>query len=309
MNRPVIAVTPPAINRFSALKNEALEMFPNVVFNETGNYFQEDGLIEFLKDADAALIGRDPVSEKVLSALPGLKIISKYGVGLDNIDQFALKRHGAKLGFTPGVNKISVAELTLCFMLGLCRNVFKSGFALKQKRWEKDGGRQLKGKTVGIIGCGNIGKEVTRLLQPFSCRILVRDLLDMSEFCLEYGAESSEFDELIRQSDLVSLHLPLTDKTESLMDGEVFLRMKPGAFLINTSRGEIVNEQDLKTALLKGTLAGAALDVFSQEPPEDYELLDCPNLMATPHIGGNAKEAVEAMAREALRHIAEFFGK
>lgn len=266
-------------------------------------------MAEFINEAEAAVVGRDPVSENVLKALPNLKILSKYGVGLENIDQEALKKRGVKLGFTPGVNRTSVAELTLCFMLGLFHNVFKSSFALKNKKWEKDGGCQLNGKTAGIIGCGNIGKEVVRLLQPFGCKILVRDILDMSEFCSKHGAEEAGFEELISQSDIVSLHVPLTPDTRDLIDMKVLQCMKPGSFLVNTSRGEIVRERDLKEALTDGAIAGAALDVFTQEPPEDPELLDCPNLMATPHIGGNAVEAVEGMFKEAVRHIAEFFGK
>ena len=306
---PRIAVTPPAIHRFPALKNDLLKRFPDTVFNQTGNYFQERELVEFINEAEAVVVGRDPVSENVLKALPNLRMVSKYGVGLDNIDQEALKKRGVKLGFTPGVNRTSVAELTLCFMLGLFHNVFKSGFALKRKIWEKDGGCQLNGKIAGIIGCGNIGKEVVRLLQPFGCKVLVRDILDMSEFCFEHGAEEAGFEELISQSDIVSLHVPLTADTRNLINMKVLRRMKPGAFLVNTSRGEIVKEQDLKAALMDGAIAGAALDVFAQEPPEDPELLDCPNLMVTPHIGGNAVEAVQGMFQEAVGHIVAFFGK
>ena len=302
-----IAVTPPAICKSSAFRTELLEIFPNSVFNETGHYFQQEQLIEFLHDADAALIGRDPINEIVLSALPNLKMVSKYGVGLDNIDQDAMKRHGAVLGFTAGVNKLSAAELTIGFMLGLCRNIFKSGFALKQKKWEKDGGHQLSGKTIGIIGCGNIGREVVRLLRPFACRILVRDILDLSEYCMAQDAEETGFDDLIRQADIVSLHVPLTETTRHMIGPQVFQNMKTSAFLINTSRGEIVREKDLKKALQDGGIAGAALDVFSQEPPEDHELLDCPNLMVTPHIGGNSVEAAAAMAQSAVGHLVEFF--
>lgn len=304
-----IAVTPPAFCKSSSFKKELLEIFPNAVFNETGRYFKQDRLIEFLSGADAVLIGRDPISEIVLNALPNLKMVSKYGVGLDNIDQDAMRRRGTVLGFTAGVNKLSVAELTVGFMLGLCHNVFRSGFALKQKSWEKDGGWQLSRKTVGIIGCGNIGREVVRLLRPFECRILVRDILDLSGYCRDHGVEETGFEDLIRQADIVSLHVPLTELTGNMIGAQVLQNMKTNSFLVNTSRGEIVREDDLKNALLDGSIAGAALDVFSQEPPENHELLDCPNLMVTPHIGGSSAEAAAAMAKSAVDHLVEFFRK
>jgi D-3-phosphoglycerate dehydrogenase len=302
-----IGITPPAICKLKSFRENLLKTFPNAVFNDTGKYFSEEQLIDFLNDADGVLIGRDPLTDNVLALLPNLKIISKYGVGLDNIDQEAIKRHGKVLGFTAGVNKLSVAELALGFMIGLCHNIFKSGFALKNNSWEKDGGHQLSGKTVGIIGCGNVGKELVRLLAPFECRILVRDILDISDYCSSHGVEKTSFGELIRQADIISLHVPLTELTRNMIGAKIFQNMKASSFLINTSRGDIVNEMDLKQALLKGSIAGAALDVFSVEPPEDYELLDCKNLMVTPHIGGNSIEAVEAMANSAVEHLVNYF--
>ncbi|MGV7221815.1 MAG: phosphoglycerate dehydrogenase [Nitrospinales bacterium] len=302
-----IGITPPAICKIKSFRENLLTTFPNAVFNETGKYFTEEDLIEFLKDADGVLIGRDPLTDKVLTSLPNLKIISKYGVGLDNIDQEAIKLHGRILGFTPGVNKHSVAELALGFMISLCHNIFKSGFALKNRKWEKDGGHQLSGKTVGIIGCGNVGKELIRLLRPFECRVLVRDILDLSEYCSSHGAEETSFEELITRSDIISLHVPLTKLTRNMIDGKILQNMKTSSFLINTSRGDIVNEVDLKQALMNDSIAGAALDVFSIEPPEDQDLLECENLMVTPHIGGNTVEAVTAMGNSALEHLVNFF--
>lgn len=258
-------------------------------------------------DAEGAIVGRDPVNENVLQALPNLKIIAKYGVGLENIDQEALGRHNVKLGWTPGVNRLSVAELTLSFMIGLCHNVFSGGFALKHNDWRKDGGFQLTGKTVGLLGCGHVGSEVARLTAPFKCRVLVRDVVDKSEFCRRLGAVQTGFDEMVERADVLSLHVPLTDATVNLIDKRVMRRMKPTAFLINTSRGEVVDEAALKTSLMNGVIAGAALDVFSQEPPEDSEFLALPNLMTTPHIGGNTLEAASAMGRSATSHLKNFF--
>ena len=306
---PRVAVTPPPICNSSTLRDELSALFPQPLFNDTGRYLTEDELIRFAGEADALLVGRDAITDKVLSALPQLKIIAKYGVGLDTIDQDALKRHSVELGWTAGVNRRSVAELTLSFMLGLCHNVFRSGSALKEGQWVKDGGHLLQGKTVGIVGCGNIGKEVIHLLQPFGCVVWVRDILDRSKFCKETGALEKSLEEVLAGADITSMHVPLTEETRHMIDSTSLGRMQSTAFLINTSRGDVVDQAALKEALLKETIAGAALDVFSQEPPEDEELLACPQLMVTPHIGGNAVEAVEAMARAAFQHLKEYFGR
>jgi phosphoglycerate dehydrogenase-like enzyme len=306
---PRVAVTPPPICNSSTLRDELTALFPQSTFNDTGRYLAEDELIRFAGDADALLVGRDGITDKVLSALPQLKIIAKYGVGLDTIDQDALKRHSVELGWTAGVNRRSVAELTLSFMLGLCHNVFKGGWFLKQGQWVKDGGHLLQGKTVGIVGCGNIGQEVVRLLQPFGCVVWVRDILDRSEFCEESGALEKSLEEVLERANIISLHVPLTEDTRNMINATSIANMQSTAFLVNTSRGDVVDQVALKEALLKETIAGAALDVFSQEPPEDMELLACPQLMVTPHIGGNAIEAVEAMARAAFQHLEIYFNK
>jgi phosphoglycerate dehydrogenase-like enzyme len=306
---PWVAVTPPPICNSSTLRNELSNLFPQSLFNDTGRYLTEDELIRFTGEADALLVGRDRITDKVLSALPQLKIIAKYGVGLDNIDQEALKRHSVKLGWTAGVNRRSVAELTLSFMLGLCHNVFQSGWALKQGKWVKEGGRLLQGKTVGIVGCGNIGKEVVRLLKPFECRVWIHDILDRSDFCKETGAFEKSLAEVLAGGDIISMHVPLTEETRHMICSTTLSQMQPTTFLINTSRGDVVDQAALKEALMKETIVGAALDVFAQEPPEDMELLAHPHLMVTPHIGGNAFEAVEAMARAAFQHLKVYFSK
>lgn len=306
---PRIVVTPPPICQSENFRNEITGLFKNTVFNDKGRYLDRNELVEFCQEADGLLLGRDILDEKILQELPHLKIVSKYGVGLDNLDEKALEKHHVALGWTPGLNRRSVAELTLSFMLGLCHNVFRGGFALKENRWVKDGGHQLMGKTVGVIGCGHIGREVIQLLKPFECRLWVRDIEDRSDFCRATGAEQKSFEEVIQGADILSLHVPLTDETRFMINAQVLSEMKPSSFLINTSRGEVVEPEALKSALLGGRLAGAALDVFTQEPLEDKQLLACPQLMVTPHIGGNAREAIESMARSAIDHLAQFFNR
>jgi D-3-phosphoglycerate dehydrogenase len=192
-------------------------------------------------------------------------------------------------------------------MLGLCRNVFSSGYSLKQSDWDKNGGQQLTERTVGIIGCGFTGSEVIRLLQPFQCTLLVNDIEDKSELCKKLNATETSLEDVISRSDLISLHVPLTSLTEKMVNADFLRRMQPTSFLINTSRGNVVDQQALKAALKKNELAGAALDVFAEEPPSDKEFLSLPSLMVTPHIAGNAREAVEAMGLSAIAHLISFF--
>ena len=302
-----VVVTSISFSKSTVLKKSLLKIFPNSIFNETNQRLSGEKLIQFINDADAAIVGIETIDDSLLKHTPSLKIISKYGVGLDNIDQKSLKNRNITQGWTGGVNQRSVSELTLGFMLGLCRNLFTAGFKLKNSVWDKDGGHQLSGKTVGIIGCGHIGSDVVRLLSPFSCNILVNDIVSKEDFCLEQGISEVSLNEVVKKSDIISLHVPLTELTRQMVNESFFQRMRSTAFLVNTCRGEVVNQGSLKNALSKKVIAGAALDVFIEEPPTDVEFLSLPNLMVTPHIGGNSKEAVEAMGRSAINHLVAFF--
>ena len=304
---PRVAVTPPAFCKSQSLKTELLGHFPNAVFNEKDRYLSGSDLVHFLTNADAALIGRDPINTELIRSLPKLRMISKYGVGLDNLDPEALSRARIELRVTSGTNRRSVAELALGFMIGLCHNMSSGSEELKSGSWRREGGQELTGKSIGIIGCGNVGQELVRLLQPFQCKIWVRDIADRSGFCREFGAVETGFDEIIEEADIITLHVPLTENTENLIDKSVLAKMKPSAFLVNTSRGRVVHQGDLHQALVSGEIAGAGLDVFWEEPPVETEFLQLPNLMVTPHIGGNSREAVEAMGRAAIQNLVEYF--
>ncbi|MBT3183984.1 MAG: phosphoglycerate dehydrogenase [Nitrospina sp.] len=304
---PKIAVTPPSFCKSQLLKTELLGHFPNAVFNEKDGYLSGSELVDFLMDADAALIGRDPINAELIRSLPKLRMIAKYGVGLDNLDQEALIRAGVELRVTSGTNRRSVAELALGFMIGLCHNMSSGSEQLKSGNWHRDGGQELSGKSIGVIGCGNVGQELIRLLQPFQCRVWVRDIADRSEFCRDFGAVETGLDEIIEEVDILTLHVPLTENTENLIDKSVLKKMKSSAFLVNTSRGRVVHQGDLHHALVAGEIAGAGLDVFWEEPPTESEFLRLPNLMVTPHIGGNAREAVLAMGRAAIHNLVEYF--
>jgi D-3-phosphoglycerate dehydrogenase len=174
--------------------------------------------------------------------------------------------------------------------------------------WNKNGGFQLTGKTIGIIGVGNIGKELIEILKPFNCNFLLNDVLDIT--ILNYkNVLIVEKNRIYNEADFISIHTPLTKETENLINLEVLTKMKSTSFLINTARGGIVNEKDLKYALKNGFIAGAALDVYDIEPPNDLELLNLPNLICTPHTGGNAQEAVLAMGLSAIHHLIEYKSK
>lgn len=302
-----IAVTSPSFSRNDTLCAELRDAFPNVRLRTDDSRFTRTQLRDYLYGAQGAIIGLETIDDALLSELPSLKIVAKYGVGLDTIDQQACRTHKVAIGWTGGVNALSVAEMTLCFMLGSCRNIFKTSTQLRQGTWDKRGGRQLSGKIVGIVGVGHIGKELIRLLQPFGCRILANDIADVGQFCRTHDVELADKDTLFRCADIVSLHVPLTSETKHLVNMSVLSTMKKSAFLINTSRGEVVDQEALKAALLGGKIGGAALDVFETEPPDDLDFLGLPQLIATPHIGGNAEEAVLSMGRSAIQHLKAYF--
>ena len=264
-------------------------------------------LIEYIKDADAIIVGLEPIDKEVLEQCPNLKIVSKYGVGLNNIDLEACKKRDITIGWTGGVNKLSVAEMTLGYMLMLCRNLFITSNELKNGIWNKSGGFQLSGKKVGIIGVGHIGKEVIRLLKPFNCEILVNDIINQEEYYKENNLKEVSKEEIFKTCDIVTIHTPFDSTTDNLINKKVFETMKNSSFIINSARGGIINEDDLKYALQNNLIAGAAIDAYVEEPPTDKELLSLANLICTPHIGGNSREAVEAMGLSAINHLKEFY--
>jgi phosphoglycerate dehydrogenase-like enzyme len=303
-----IKVSTVAFSTNKLLVDELKKYFHDVIVNEKGVRISEQELVSFYKDADGIIVGLEKITPEILDQLPNLKIIAKYGVGLDNIDIEACNKRNIKIGWTGGVNKRSVAEMALGFMLALSRNLYVTSNQLKSGTWNKNGGIQLTGKTIGIIGVGNIGKELIEILSPFNCNILINDLTEINDF-EKKNINQVDKNIIFTDSDFISIHTPLNNETLNLFNLDVFTKMKDSAFLINTARGGIVNEQDLKFALSNGIIAGAALDVYEIEPPIDMELLKLPNLICTPHTGGNANEAVVAMGMSAIEHLIQYFKK
>ncbi len=298
-----IAVTSPSFSKHPELIKYINGVFSQVKLNTEGIRFSKEELINFLKDADAAIIGLDQVDDEVLLALPNLRMIAKYGVGLDNIDLEACKERGVEIGWTGGVNKLSVAEMVIGNSISLLRNIYVSSNQLSNGDWIKNGGQQLSNKVVGIIGVGHIGKEVIRLLKPFNCRILVNDVVSQDDFYFKENVTEASKDEIYKNADVITIHTPFTSGTKNLINKETLSLMKPTAIVINTARGGIVDEKSLAEALVNHKIGGASIDVYEEEPAKNKALLSIPNLICTPHIGGNSYEAVLAMGMSAINSI------
>lgn len=295
-----VAVAARSFNRNPRLRTELKAKYPDATFSESSEVLDGDQLIAFLRGHDGVIVGLERIDERVLSSVPELRVISKYGVGLDGLDIDAIARRGLKLAWTGGVNRRSVAELTLAFAIALFHRVPEGDLALRRGEWNKVVGRQLTGKTIGIVGCGFVGQDLVRLLMPFECRILVHDIRDYPEFFAAHGVTATGLDALLASADLVTLHVPLDGSTKGMIGAAQLAKMPRGAFLINAARGGLVDENALADALERGHLAGAACDVFEIEPDANPRLLALPNFIGTPHIGGSAVEAQMAMGRAAI---------
>lgn len=305
-----VAVAARSFARNAVLRTELQAKYADVTFSESSALLDSVGLVELLRGHDSAIIGLERIDDSVLAQVPELRTISKYGVGLDGIDLEAVASHGVKFAWTGGVNRRSVAELTLSFAIALVHRVPETSVALRAGSFQKLAGRQLTGRVVGIIGCGFVGQDLVRLLAPFGCRVLMHDIRDLSSFCAASGVEAVSRDRLLAEAEIVTLHVPLDRSTRGMIGAPELARMQKGAYLINAARGGLVDEAALADALASGHLAGAAFDVFRVEPEANPELLALPTFLGTPHIGGSTAEAQLAMGRAAIAGLeaAELLG-
>jgi len=295
-----LAVASRSFSKHPILRNEVLKYYPDAKFNDEGLSLSGKSLIEFLKGYSKVITGLEEIDESVLSELPELKVISKYGVGLDMIDLNAMKKFEIKLGWTGGVNRRSVSELVVSFAINLLHQVTFANSEVRNSKWNQVRGRQLSECTVGIVGCGHVGKDVVKLLKPFKCKILVNDILDYKDFYRDNDVMPVELEELIQKSDVVTLHLPLNSSTLNIMNKKRLKMLKNNSVLINLARGGLIDEKALKKILLQKKIAGAALDVFAIEPPNDNKFSLIDNVLITPHIGGSSEEAILAMGMAAI---------
>lgn len=253
-----------------------------------------------MRDADAMLAGNDFMTAEVLDRAPKLKLIARVGVGYDTVDVEAARLRGVAVTVTPGANEHAVADYTLASLLALLRNVVHNHVTTAANQWDRRPGVDLSGKTVGIIGLGRIGKLVARRLSGFDVRLLATDVYPDADFANAYGLQYVALDDLLASADVVTLHVLLTPETRHLLDARRLGLMKPTAVIVNTCRGPVIDEQALATALHAGRVAGAALDVFEEEPPNGSPILTAPNVLLSPHIAGISQEAAQRMAAMAV---------
>lgn len=271
--------------------------------------FTEKELCELIPGVDALIAGLDEITGTVIqTGAPTLKVIARNGVGINNIDFGAARKHGVKITVTPGTNSIAVCELAFAFLMGLSRKIHLMDSQIRNGQWLRVPGSELFGKTIGILGTGAIGTELAKRCAAFGMKILAYDLAPKKELVDQWQVQYVDLEQIYQQADYLSLHLPSSDQTKGMINAGVFARMKKGACLVNTARGDLINEDDLLEALQNGQLGGAALDAFVQEPFEDQRFWGLSNLLMTPHTGAYTAEAVErtliTAAQEVLRVLA-----
>ena len=272
-----------------------------VIYNPFPRPLKSVELIPLVKEIDGYIAGLDDINEVVIQAAPRLKVIARYGVGIDRVDLQTATQRKIAVTNTPGSNTAAVAELTLAFILALARRLCQVCEATKKGEWPRTKALGLGGKTIGLIGFGAIGKEVALRLTGFGCNLLAYDPYVEKSEGGSRGISLVSLDRLLLQSDFVSLHTAVTAETAGMVNRDFLKKMKPNSYLINTARGELVDEPALVEAISNGHLQGAALDCFCQEPPESCNpLLALPQVMVTAHLGARTDEAMNRMGWMAL---------
>lgn len=274
-----------------------------IIENPYGRPLKEDELIPLLVDVDGVIAGLDEFGEKVLKSSNRLKVISRYGVGIDNIDMEAAKRLGIFVINTPDVNTQAVADLTFGLILSVSRKIPQSHQSTRKGRWERFIGREVYGKRLGIIGLGRIGKAVANRAKGFEMEIIAYDVQRDESFAETLEIKFLPLDDLLMEADFVTLHCGLNPQTKGLIGPRELGLMKETAYLINTARGELVDERALYEALKEGKIAGAGLDVYEQEPPLESPLLSLENAVTTGHIAAYTDEAIKEMALASVKNL------
>lgn len=304
VHRKKVLITALSFGRFAPEPRRLLEDAGfHLIWNERGRPLTEDEMVEAVAGADALLVGTDPVTRRVIEAAQRLKIIAKHGVGLDNVDVQAARGRGILVTTTPGANDEAVADLTFGLLLAVTRHIPRADTLVRSGGWGRLMGVEVWGKTLGIVGFGRVGQAVARRARGFDMRILAYDVVDRSDEANRIGATLVGFEDLLKESDFVTLHVPLNRSTRHLLDEAALSLMKPSCYLVNASRGGVVDEDALYRALVQGRLAGAALDVYEREPPSGSPLLGLSNVVFTPHLGAATYESNLRMGVAAARSI------
>jgi len=300
-----VLVTPTSFGRDDPdLRIELEAAVGEVIYNPTTRPLTADELADLLPGCHGYIAGLDHIDRVALEAADRLKIIARYGAGVDRVDLEAAQAKGIIVTNTPGANTDSVAELAIGLMLAVARSIPQANAATKSGQWPRLKGLSLAGQVVGLVGFGAIGRAVAQRLQGFACRLLAYDPFPNAAAATSLNVTLLPLADLLGQADVVSLHLPALPETRGLVDGEFLSKMKAGAILINTARGEIINEAALLAALQRGHLRGVGLDAFAAEPPRtDDPLLQLPQVIATPHTGAHTDGATNGMGWGALRNL------
>ena len=302
----LIGVTSRTFCRSKELRGLLELKFNNIKYNEEGAHFDETSLIDFLFECEGAIVSEDKITKRVIKKLPHLKILSKFGVGLDSIDIDSLNKHGVEFSWEPGVNAHSVAELALCYLILLLREACQLNRDLISGTWSKvSNSRDLSEVTVGVIGYGQVGRTLVSYLQPFRTNILIFDPLIDKNLLLPKGVKSVQFEELLQKSDAISIHVPLSKATKGLIGEKEISSLQQGSILVNLSRGGVVVEEAVYKGLTQGSLGGAAFDVFEQEPENNPKLVKLKNFFCTPHIGGTSKKSSSLLGISAINGLSK----
>jgi D-3-phosphoglycerate dehydrogenase len=300
-----ILVTPASFTQDSetAAMKKLKAFSDSLVFNTTGKPLTEDALIPLLDGCVGCIAGLDQYTAKVIESAKSLKVISRYGVGVDQVDLAAAKANNVVVCNTPGANAQAVADLTFGLLLCLARKISILDRKTREGGWPRSNGIELYGKTIGIIGLGAVGKAVAKRASGFSMKILTYDPYLSLEFAYAYGATSVDFDTVIREADFLCLHMPLTDETRGVISLDVMKTMKKGAIIVNTARGGLIDEAAAGELLSSGHLGGMGLDVYDEEPPKKTALFDMENVVLTPHTAAHTVEAIVNMAEMSVHNL------
>jgi len=274
-----------------------------LIFTTPGQQPTTAELLQTLPGCVGYLAGVEEVGAQVLEAAQGLRVISRYGVGTNNLDLAAAQRLGITVCTTPGANARGVAELAMAHLLALARWVPFSDHALKAGGWQRRKGMEVSGKTLGLIGCGHVGRLVARFALGMDMKVLAYDVVPDTTFAPSADFRFVPLADVLCQSDVISLHCPAPGDGRALIDAAALAVMKQGVFLINTARADLVDEAALAAALQSGKVAGAAMDVFRSEPPTGDPLVACDRVVATPHVGGFTGESVDRMVEMAVDNL------
>lgn len=305
--QPLVAVASRSFSDTAQLRKKLEKNFKRVVYNDSGKTLTGQDLIDFATGAEALIVGLEKIDSNLLNALPSLRHLSKYGVGLNNIDFEACYQKQISVLHTPGVNSYSVSELALSSAIQLLHRTPESQESINKGLWLQHRGRDLRGAIVGIIGCGHVGKQLVSLLSPFACKVLIFDKVYDEVFNRKWKVAPCSLDEVLMASDVVSIHLPLDSSTRGMISDFQISLMKPGAILLNYARGGIVDEYAVAERLQQGLLAGVAIDVYDSEPQIESPLIGMPKVISTCHIGGSTYEAVLAMGTAAINQLVDVY--